>query len=616
MTCGQGECSDFLSYSELAAVEQQLRQKLASGTDPSFEHVFGLATTLHRMDYMAPNGGRRVPEAARLRAIQLAPSQHAQVLLWGSLGALLLSAGEYEGSLEAMDTSLQLAEGLGLADSEAYVGNLFNKAKLLDQTGRQQEAQELLAQVVSRARGVAPGTYAKAWASIKDHTPGQLKEMEACARYLEQRGGRGGGKGPAREGPVSAGKQVWRERQQQRWGWMDGAQPVDEAWLHYALFAAHDKLQHHATAWRHLEQANRLQRSSLQPHSTDADEQLIKGLQQMFMVPSPRPSTPAEVFYSQLLAGRGGYPSPAPIFVVGLPRSGSTLIEQILSSHSQVWGAGEDTALAPLLPSLTALLQPPSGEIDASEIARVGYRYVEEMKGRAAKHKPGAERFVDKMLRNAWNIGFISFILPQSCIIHAERHPAATGLSCYAQPFEGRGTLWAFNLSEISQQIRLTSSIMQHWDRVLPGKVLHVRYEDLVNNQEEVSRRMLAHCGVPWEEAVLQFHRNTRAVSTASAAQVRRAIYTSSLERWKAYKEFLPPLLRPLRDLILQYEADAGLPSSAELLSQVLDRSAQGSSSDSGVSEGEAGHQQPTGPAGRQQVEQPGGGAARVKVEL
>eukprot|EP00887_Chlorella_sp_A99_P000461 scaffold17.g461.t1 len=524
----------------MAAKVNSLRLELQRKPN-DFLALFELASALHALDFRHPDGGSRVPEAERLyrRAARLAPQRKQKAAINSNLGALLLSAGRLQAALEVINVTLEEAEALGMQKTEVYVGSLFNSAKVYLQLGRDAEANAALARVVLAAKGVSGPSYLKGWAAMKTFTPEQVAEMEAATKYMRLQ------KKGVKEERLSTPKFVWWQQQKEEWDFLDGIALTDEAWVYYSLYRAYQAL-----GWDGAVQYDRAH-----------EERITRGIQALFQPAQPDSADPKHVFYRRL--------DPTPIFVVGMPRSGSTLIEQILASHSQVWGAGEDTQLAPLVPQVIQLLQR-GGEINAADIAAVGRRYVAEMRARLPAEHKGVRWIVDKMLRNAWNVGFIQMMLPDACILHAERHPADTGLSCFAQPFEGRGTPWASNLTNIAHQMQLLQSMMDHWDRVLPGKVLHVRYCDLVRDQEGTTRRILEHCGIPWEDSVLRFHETKRQVSTASVSQVRQALYFSSVGRWRHYARGLVPLLLPLWPQIQAYEAETGLESSATLLEELV----------------------------------------------
>ncbi len=266
--------------------------------------------------------------------------------------------------------------------------------------------------------------------------------------------------------------------------------------------------------------------------------------------------------------GATGVNDSTPIFVIGMPRSGSTLVEQMLGSHPDVFAAGEDTALAPITGDLNAALAQPGAD-HRELLARFGRRYVKEMRKRigaanTAPNRSGSSgggsysssdrdsntgtaskasgsldngkagvqaqsggqaahplRIVDKMLHNVWLVGYIQLLLPAACIVHVARHPLDTALSCYSQPFGYSGMAWSWDLHHIASQISMTWELMEHWDNVLPGRILTVHYEDLVANPEQAARDILHHCGLPWDDSVLNFHTSQgRTIATASMAQV------------------------------------------------------------------------------------------------
>jgi hypothetical protein len=250
------------------------------------------------------------------------------------------------------------------------------------------------------------------------------------------------------------------------------------------------------------------------------------------------------------MAGRtgAGHASALPVFIVGMPRSGTTLIEQILASHPQVFGAGE----LPDLGDAAARLSEPGDangafpEIVASlpdEVLRqVGARYADAAGARA----PMAERVTDKMPLNFYFVGLIHLALPNARIIHASRDPLDTCLSCFATLFTGDHRV-AYELSELGRYYKAYEGLMEHWRRVLPdGVMLEVRYEDVVADVGREARRIVAHCGLSWDDTCLRFHGSPRPVRTASAAQVRRPIYDSSVGRWRAYDKLLLPLIEAL----------------------------------------------------------------------
>jgi tetratricopeptide (TPR) repeat protein len=248
---------------------------------------------------------------------------------------------------------------------------------------------------------------------------------------------------------------------------------------------------------------------------------------------------------------RAGCPAPDPIFVLGLPRSGTTLVEQILASHSAIEGAGElayITALAGRLAEeegardeLAAL-----AKLEPSALAGLGETYLES----ASLHrKLGRPFFVDKKPRNFLHVGLIQLILPNAKIIDVRRHPVACCLSTFKSYFDGAHP----RLAELGQFYRRYVELMAHFDRVLSGKVHRVIYEQLVTEPEAEMRRLFDYLGLPFEEACLRFHETERAVRTPSAEQVRRPLYTDALDSWRHYEPWLGPLIQSLGSALERY---------------------------------------------------------------
>lgn len=269
-----------------------------------------------------------------------------------------------------------------------------------------------------------------------------------------------------------------------------------------------------------------------------------------------------KVFSADFLArfAGAGDPDPAPIFVVGLPRSGSTLIEQILASHSMLDATHE-------LPEGGRLVQRINRErkdrvvypeavldFDAGGWAALGRAYLEETR----KYRRGAPRFVDKMPNNFASIGLLALALPNARFVNARRHPLDTCLSCYRQLF-ARGQPFTYDLTELGEYYLEYEKMMAHWHAVLPGRVLDVRYEDVVADLAGQSRRLLDYCGLPWEDACLRFWETERAIRTASSEQVRLPIYGSSVNYWRHYERQLAPLIEILRPVLPAFGQNTGL---------------------------------------------------------
>lgn len=320
----------------------------------------------------------------------------------------------------------------------------------------------------------------------------------------------------------------------------------------FALGKACEDLGDHAAAFQHYAEGNRLKRAET-GYDAAAVSADIDAIRRGFDRP---------VFEAR----RGwGLAERAPIFVVGLPRSGSTLIEQILSSHSSV----EGTAELPYMPMMVReeLGKAASGE-GASDVAAgddglarriaalgeerlraLGERYL----AAAALHRlTDRPFFIDKALNNFFNVGVIHLVLPGARIIDARRHPLSCGFSNFKQLFV-RGQSFAYSLRDIGLYYRDYVRLMAHWDAVLPGRVHRVVYERMVQDTEGEVRRLLEHCGLPFEEACLAFHRNTRAVRTVSSEQVRRPIYKEGMDHWRHFEPWLDGMKEALGSVLELY---------------------------------------------------------------
>ncbi len=271
------------------------------------------------------------------------------------------------------------------------------------------------------------------------------------------------------------------------------------------------------------------------------------------------------VFTRELMQEKsgGGSTSDAPIFIVGLPRSGSTLLEQILASHSRVEGTSELPYLGRVATSLNrnradGINYPQAvRELSAEHFTALGEDYLRL----ASLHRQeGCAHFIDKMPNNYPNIGLLHLILPNAKIIDARRHPLDSCLSCFRQLF-AKGQTFTYDLADIGEYFLEYQRMMDHWHDVLPGKVLTVQYEALVGDFEPQLRRLLEHCGLPWEDACLNYHETERPVRTASSEQVRKPIYTGSIGFWRNYEAELGELIDVLEPVLERYETYAAPPA-------------------------------------------------------
>lgn len=268
----------------------------------------------------------------------------------------------------------------------------------------------------------------------------------------------------------------------------------------------------------------------------------------------------AEAIYTpRFFAEREGWGSEAadPIFVVGLPRSGSTLIEQILSSHPEVEGTRELLQIPTMVQEIEAGARkgdlstyPESiATLSREEIQRLAAQYLAATR----EHRPlGRARFVDKMLANFAHIGLIHLMFPKATIIDARRHPLGCGFSCFKQLFV-HGMPFSYNLGEIGRFYRDYFELMAHIDAVLPGRVSRVHYEAVVANPVDEVHRLLAHCGLEFDARCLKFYETDRAVMTISSDQVRRPIYADAVDQWRHYEPWLDQMQEALGDLVQRY---------------------------------------------------------------
>jgi tetratricopeptide (TPR) repeat protein len=308
-------------------------------------------------------------------------------------------------------------------------------------------------------------------------------------------------------------------------------------YIHFALAKALEDIGDYGRAFEHLREGNALKRRQLNYEET--------GVLKLFQ----RIST---VFNSSIFdrfAGQGDLSS-LPVFVVGMPRSGSTLIEQILASHPQIHGAGELTALEKMTDGNQFPEYVP--HLDGGALRQFGQSYL----ARLPAIEDAKIQIVDKLSGNFLRIGLIRLILPNARIIHSMRHPVDTCVSCYSKLFTS-GLYFSYDLAELGRYYRSYSELMAHWRSVLPpGAMLEVSYEDIVEDLEGQARRLTDYCGLPWDDRCISFHTTRRPVKTASAVQVRKPLFRSSLQRWRGYESGLAPLLAELADLV-PVESDA-----------------------------------------------------------
>jgi tetratricopeptide (TPR) repeat protein len=320
--------------------------------------------------------------------------------------------------------------------------------------------------------------------------------------------------------------------------------PKSDAQVHFALGKAYEQRGEYPRSFAHYAQGNALRRVQ-QPFDIEGFERRCARIRAFF--------DPA---FFAARAGTGDARR-APIFIVGLPRSGSTLLEQILASHSQVAGTMELPNILNIVTQFEDLAASRDGypetiaRVERAQLAALGSRYLAE----TAPLRAGRERFTDKLPNNFSHIGLIHAILPNATIIDARRHPMDSCFSTFKQHF-AQGQAFSYDLQDLGRYYRSYLGLMDHWDQVLPGKVLCVQYEDMVREPEREIRRLLAHCALAFEPACLNFHATPRAVRTASAEQVRQPIYTSAIGHWRHFEGELEPLAAALGDCLDRFPVD------------------------------------------------------------
>ena len=465
-------------------------------------------------------------EAFLRKAVGLAPDF---TVAWSVLSAALKEQGDFEGAIEALEKALSLDPKN--AEGHSSLGNL------LLAWGKEERA------LVSfdRALSIKPDL-ASALLS-KGHVLKTMGDQEEAIRAY---------RASARVRP-DLGEIYWSLANLKTFRFdpdevkfmqtqVDSGKLTDQSELHfcYSLGKYFEDVEDYPNAFEYYTRGGATKRKSV---SFDP----VEFARQTDMM--------VEVFTPEFLEERAsfGYSDPAPILIVGLPRSGSTLIEQILSSHSQVDGTAELTDLL-VLGSQTGQnrfdkLKFPQSlvDLDADNIEHLGKEYIE----RTFHHRQGAPYFTDKMPNNFPHIGFLHLILPNAKVIDARRHPLDSCFGTFKQLF-AKGQPFSYDLFELGQYYKSYIRLMEHWDHVLPGKVLRVQYEDNVADQEQQARRMIEHCELEWEDQVLRFYETERAVKTASSEQVRQPIYNKSVNSWKRYETELEDLILVLEDVLTQ----------------------------------------------------------------
>lgn len=397
---------------------------------------------------------------------------------------------------------------IALTGNNGHVPSLLNMGHVMKATGRQQEAVRAYERCISLRPDLGEAYWSLANLKTFRFADHQLREMQTQLSRAE-----------------------------------DAADGEDAAIAFlFALGKAAEDRQDYATAFAHYQRGNNLKKSRVRYDSTE------------FQKTIDRIKAVYSKSYFASVEGKGCQDR-SPILIVGLPRSGSTLLEQILASHSQV----EGTAELPYLLNIATGAGDYSSEripypacmraLEPGQLKKLGEAYLD----RVSRHRSGAGYFTDKMPNNFLAIGFLHAVLPNAKVIDARRHPLDSCFGAYRQLF-AQGQSFSYDLRDLAHYYKQYQSLMDHWAEVLPGKVLTIHYEDVVDDLEGQARLMARHCGLGWEESMLRFYETRRAVMTASSQQVRLPIYLSSVHFWRNYEsqldeliDYLEPCLAALR---------------------------------------------------------------------
>ena len=475
-----------------------------------------------------------------------------------SLGVLYAGRGDYPRALTEFDAALRL-------DRDGFTA-WFERAKALQQLARREEALEsyrhaavaakdnpelqlMVASALREAGEVEESLlcHERALKLAPDYPPaesslGNLLAMQGDLAGAERRYRRALVLQPDYAGAYFNLADVKRlTPEDPAWGGLMGLSgriaglpPTEAIPLHFALGRVWDGQKDYRQAFAHLDAGNRLKRASI--HYDEARQ--ARFFQEF-----------AAVFGADFIGARRlDDADPRPVFIVGMPRSGTTLVEQILASHREVYGAGETHALRN---ALREELPPDEGdyrlpgqlaELEPEGFRRAAARYSRYLDSLA----PGAARITNKLPGNMVFVGLVSLLYPGARIIHCSREPLDSCFSCYSKLFT-LGHPFSYEQGELGRFYRMYERLMHHWRTALPGRMLELRYEELVADLEGQARRLVAHLDLSWDEACLRFHESSRAVRTASLAQVRRPIYKDSVGRWKNYENELAPLIEALK---------------------------------------------------------------------
>lgn len=303
----------------------------------------------------------------------------------------------------------------------------------------------------------------------------------------------------------------------------------DRMYLNFALGKAHGDIGDHDKAFSYLLDGNRLRKKELK-YEISSDRASFEKVKSTFLADVPALNAAKEP---------EGAKGQRPIFVLGMLRSGTTLVEQILASHSQVYGAGEMRLLGQSIKTIVGN----STQLSSDQLESIRQSYLSGLT------KIGASEpcITDKMPSNFWWIGFIFAAIPEAKIVHVKRDARATCWSNFKHYFSHKGNGFAYGLQDVAEYYKMYIDLMAFWHEMFPGRIYDLNYEALTEHQEVETQKLLEYVGLEWEDQCLEFHKTIRAVQTASATQVRRKMYQGSSEEWRKYETHLEPMVKLLR---------------------------------------------------------------------
>ncbi len=312
----------------------------------------------------------------------------------------------------------------------------------------------------------------------------------------------------------------------------------DAVLLHFTLYKVHEDLKEYDAAFEYLLEATQLKRSKLN-YSTDAAKEYFRLVKNYFS---------KDLFTSVKPENNS---SDIPVFILGMPRSGTTLLEQIMHAHPDIEGIGENAVLDLMIKEYSHMepfngakypLRANQKTKETLSVQQIADKYIEYLEQRC----PGAKRVINKSITNIHWVGFIALAFPNAKLIHLKRNPLDSCLSSFSKNFTGDGQTFSYNMKEMGEYYAEYMELLDHWNKVFPEKILNIEYESIVADIETEAKKVIEFIGLEWDENCLKFYEAKKSVRTASASQVRQPIYNKAVDRWRRYENHLSPLIESL----------------------------------------------------------------------